>query len=400
MPDNFPYTSVDYFSQKFKPTDLSIQKETLYKSESNHYRDEIEFLIILTGKAEIMINNTIFPIAEGDFIQLMPYHVNKLLIHKKEPLQLFRIRFSIGLLLLISTNKTRYLNAIENLDKSIPVISLDAQAKKQVEFLCETVYAEKQLMNRDMEALHISLVAYLSYFSHRTQQLTRKEQKVQRNSTWELLEYIQIHHQEKLTLPIISEEFGIEEQQINRQLAELTGARFYQLLNQVRIRNAVALLQFEDLSANQIGKICGYETDAYFYKTFKAMMGANPLEYREKFIGKSSYGKSLDAWEVAIYVLENCRQELTLATVASTMNLSPKKLNHLLHTAFNVTFKGLLNQFRVQIGRTFLISLGRSVQDVAFLVGFNDSTTFIRNFVSVYGITPKQLVKKEKDEIN
>lgn len=60
MTENFPYTSVDYFSQKFKPADLSIRKETIAKSETKHYRNEIEFLIILSGAAAIEINNTSF----------------------------------------------------------------------------------------------------------------------------------------------------------------------------------------------------------------------------------------------------------------------------------------------------------------------------------------------------
>lgn len=64
--NNFPYTSIDYFSQKFKPTDLSIQKETIAKSEKTHYRDEIEFLIILAGTATIKINHTSFQISQGD----------------------------------------------------------------------------------------------------------------------------------------------------------------------------------------------------------------------------------------------------------------------------------------------------------------------------------------------
>lgn len=367
------------------------------KSETKHYRDEIEFLIILSGAAVIEINHTSFPIRQGDFIQLMPYHVNRLLIDKKQPIQLFRIRFSIGLLLLISTDKTRYLNAIKNLDRFLPIISLDEEARKQIEFLCESVYTEKQTTNGNMEALHISLVAYLSYFSHKTQQLPSKEAGFQRNLTWKILEYIQIHHQEKLTLQMVSKELKIKEEFLNSQLRELTGRTFYQLLNQVRIRNAVALFQFDDLSINQIGKICGYQTEAYFYKMFKEIMGSTPLDYREKLMARPYSGKSYDAWETAIYILEHCRKELSIEEVALEMNLSKKKINHLLSTTFDVTFKGLLNHFRVQIGKTFLVSLEMTVQEVALLVGFADSTAFIRNFKTVYGVTPKQLAKKEKE---
>lgn len=310
---------------------------------------------------------------------------------------MFRIRFSIGLLLLISTDKTRYLNAIKNLDRSLPITSLDEEAIKQIEFLCESVYAEKQTTNGNMEALHISLVAYLSYFSHKTQQLASKESEFHRNQTWKIIEFIQIHHQEKLTLQLVSKELKINEVVINSQLRELTGRTFYQLLNQVRIRNAVALFQFDDLSINQIGKICGYQTEAYFYKTFKEMMGSTPLNYREKLINKTYSGKSYDAWEIAIYILEHCRKELSIEEVALAMNLSKKKVNHLLTTTFNMTFKALLNHFRVQIGMTFLVSMESPVQEVALLVGFADSTTFIRNFKAVYGITPKQLTKRSKE---
>ena len=394
MVENFPYASVDYFSKKFKPTELSIQKETIRKSEKRHYRDEIEFLIILSGKAEIEINHTLFSITQGDFIQLMPYHVNKLVITEKNPIELYRVRFSIGLLLLISTDKRRYLNSIKNIDKSIPIASLDEKASSQVEFLCESVYSEKQRSSENMDALHISLVSYLSYFANKNQKGTLKEKEFQRNSTWKILEYIQIHHQEQLTLQRISKELKIDKQQISDRLRELTGFNFHHLLNQVRIRNAVALFQFADLSINQISKICGYQTEAHFYKTFKQIIGVTPLSYRENIITSYS-GSSFDAWEIAIYILENCREELSLDAVASQMNVSKKKLNHLLSTTFNKTFKELLNQFRVQIGKTFLVSLSLPIQEIAVLVGFSDATTFIRNFKTVYGVTPKQLIKKD-----
>lgn len=328
----------------------------------------------------------------------MPYHVNRLLISGKQSLELYRIRFSIGLLLLISTDKTRYLNAIKNLDRSIPITSVDENTRKQIEFLCETVYVEKQTNLGNMEALHISLVAYLSYFSHKTQSRKFQEKEFQRNPSWKIVEYIQIHHQENLSPSFVSKELAIEEAMIGPSLFELTGKSFYQLLNQVRIRNAAALFQYDDLSINQIGKICGYRSEAYFYKMFKEIMQMTPLEYRKGLSNPSTSGNSYDAWEIAMYLLENCRKELSIVEAAAGMNLSQKKINHLLSETFNTTFKDMLNQFRVQIGRTFLVSLDLPVQETALLVGFSDSTSFIRNFKAFYGVTPKQLVKKEKGE--
>lgn len=148
---------------------------------------------------------------------------------------------------------------------------------------------------------------------------------------------------------------------------------------------------------NQIGKICGYQTDAYFYKSFKNIQRITPLQYRSRLDSHIPYGNSDDSWQIAIYLLEHCRETLYLEDVANALHINKKKINHLLKDTFQKSFQELLNLFRVQIGKTFLLSFQLPVEEVALLVGFTSANTFIRNFKKVYVITPKQMLLEKKD---
>lgn len=392
MLTNLPYTSADYLSERFKPTNLVIKKEVISKTQSVHYHDEIEYLYILEGSGIIEINQTELAIQQGDLIQLMPYHVNRLMVKDDQLIKLFRIQFSIGLLLFVNTDKTRYLDAVRNIDKSLPILSLKEKDGEQITFLCDIVLKEKGREVGDTELLHISLVSFLAYFTHKYQQ-PKRGKAIERKLAWKALEYIQIHHQEQLTLHTISQALNTSEKDLTKVLKETTGFNFTALLNQVRIRNAAALLQFDGLSINQIGKISGYRTEAAFYKIFKQVQGITPLIYRNQLPGRTVVKSKDDAWEAAVYILENCNKELTLDETAKSVNLSSKKVNDLLKETFGKTFKKLLNQFRVHVGKNVLVSMQLTVQEAAELSGFSDTASFTRNFKSVYGMTPKKLME-------
>ena len=55
-------------------------------------------------------------------------------------------------------------------------------------------------------------------------------------------------------------------------------------LRRRRIEAAVTLLRTTNLSAQDIGRQCGFDSPSYFSKTFKAYLGFSPREYREQRI--------------------------------------------------------------------------------------------------------------------
>lgn len=380
MPTNFPFTSVDYYTEHFGTSGLRITEEELTITESKRFRDEIEFIIIESGSGQLEINNSVISVLKNLLIQLMPYHVHRFILEPNEQIKFIRIRASLGLLLLTATDKRRYQEALTALDKTWPLVLLDKSDSENLIHFCGTVMKEKNNLINNCQALNISLISYVSYtfqkgLDHQQFLLLNNHHTI----GWQCLQFIHFHHQEPITLTTVAKNLGLTEKEVGLSVKNLTGQSFNKSLNQVRIRNATALLQFEGLSINQIGRICGYRTDANFYKQFKLIHNQTPSEFQnESHIEKSPL--STDAWDIAIFMLENCRQPLLLEEISQQLNLSEKKINVLLEETFELTFKQLLNTFRTKIAKILMHSLNLSVKDTAELVGFSGEKTLLRNY--------------------
>lgn len=104
----------------------------------------------------------------------------------------------------------------------------------------------------------------------------RDEKEGAMNLPWQLLQYLHFHHQKQLTLEELANEFHLAPSDVTSLLKELTHLSFAQNLTRVRIINATALLEFNALSVNQIGRIVGFQSDAYFYREFKKFINGLP----------------------------------------------------------------------------------------------------------------------------
>nr|WP_139124917.1 helix-turn-helix domain-containing protein [Enterococcus rivorum] len=401
VPSNYepnpPYVSTDYYSEHFHPNELKIVKETIRKSEKLIHRDEIECIYVYGGQGELLINGAVFSFSEGALLLLMPYHIHGFRLREGEVLAIYRITFSIGLLLLTSTNRKVYLQEMKHTYQKLPIMMLNERQKKQVSFSCEEVYWEKQHSSENTDALNLMLISLLVYTVQKNQIIEKEDAK---NIRWEILELLQLQHQNQLTLQQIAEQLNLSTKKVQQELRQLTGVGFTENLNRVRMRNAVALMQFEELSINQISKICGYSTEANFYKVFKRFLGVTPLAYRKNGIQQSFVQTRMDAWEIYIYIQRNYKRELQLKTASKELNISEKRINDLLEEAFNQGFKEILLDARLLLAKNLLITLDQTVKEVSQQVGFSDAAAFSRNFKQRYGQTPKQYTlqhKKQRD---
>jgi len=85
--------------------------------------------------------------------------------------------------------------------------------------------------------------------------------------------------------------------------------------------------------------------------------------------------------------------ELTLATVARDLRISPRYLQRLLETS-GTSFTAVVNELRLQRAFTLLTEAGggeRRISDVALQVGFSDISHFNRLFRSRFGDTPRSV---------
>ncbi len=93
--------------------------------------------------------------------------------------------------------------------------------------------------------------------------------------------------------------------------------------------------------------------------------------------------------EVRRYIADNfSNPDLSLNQLSTTFNLNPKYVSHLFKEEFGEKFVDYLANVRTEKAKELLISTELPIQEVALLVGYLHSFSFIRVFKKAVGLTP------------
>ena len=85
---------------------------------------------------------------------------------------------------------------------------------------------------------------------------------------------------------------------------------------------------------------------------------------------------------------DDVRGELSLAEFAQSVNLSVWRLCHIFKSDVGMPPIRYLRQLRMERAKHLLESSFLSVKEIAFQVGLNDESHFVRDFKSTYGYSP------------
>ena len=96
-----------------------------------------------------------------------------------------------------------------------------------------------------------------------------------------LLDYIDRHIGEEITLADLSHRVSISESECLRSFKAATGTTPIQYIKQLRIEKAAELLESTNEKIVDIAVACGFQDMSYFSKTFRQMQGCTPRQYRE-----------------------------------------------------------------------------------------------------------------------
>ena len=99
--------------------------------------------------------------------------------------------------------------------------------------------------------------------------------------------------------------------------------------------------------------------------------------------------------EVATYIYEHYADNLSLEYVADKFNLSRSYLSKKFKTATGFGFKEYIINVRIQNACNLLLETNKSITDIAFECGFNDSNYFGDAFRKAKGISPHKYRKNE-----
>lgn len=94
------------------------------------------------------------------------------------------------------------------------------------------------------------------------------------------LQYMEDHYSEKLTLSKVAEETFVSQWHLSKLLNRQEGKNFSEILNQIRVVHAKALLQEKSYRIADISELVGFTDVAHFSRVFKKLEGISANEYR------------------------------------------------------------------------------------------------------------------------
>ena len=115
-------------------------------------------------------------------------------------------------------------------------------------------------------------------------------------------------------------------------------------------------------------------------------------KYEENVIKEIDVDNSL-IQEVATYIFDNFDKSIYLDEVATKFNISRSYLSKKFKTITGFGFKEYLVNVRIKQACKYLLETDKTITDIAFLCGFNDSNYFGDAFRHIKGMAPNKFRK-------
>lgn len=103
-----------------------------------------------------------------------------------------------------------------------------------------------------------------------------------------ILTYFKNHFTEDMSVPVIADLFGFNEDYFYRLFKNITGQTPIHYMHHLRILYAKQLLETTDHSITEISSCVGFDSVSYFSKIFKKLADISPRAYRKRFYGENA----------------------------------------------------------------------------------------------------------------
>lgn len=211
----------------------------------------------------------------------------------------------------------------------------------------------------------------------------------------QIFHYIYSHLNENINLKNISENFYLSQSQTSKYIKETTGLSFSSLASMMKLIKLMGYLNFSQMNLEELSVILGFKDPSHLSKFFKAKLGINTSEFKNKTNNNTK--KVIDLVkmeEITSYLYKYYYMDLNLEDLSIKFRLNPTEINNSFDFYLDKSFDSYLTYIRIINAAKILLIKDDTVTDIAYTVGFNTTKTFNRNFKKIYGINPSDFRKK------
>jgi AraC-like DNA-binding protein/quercetin dioxygenase-like cupin family protein len=251
-----------------------------------HFHPQFELTYIKSSSGMRYIGDSIYNFSPGDLVLVgtnLP-HCWKTVGEQKTPVKAVISQFSEELLGYNWLEKTEFQNIRKMLQLSSRGIKFSENTAADLEdILLELPYLppfEKlmsllNILNSLSKEKAYSLLASTDFIPNITKEDSNRISIIQA--------YVKNNVQSRITIKEVAALLSLTEVSFCRYFKKIHNKPFITFLNEFRIALACKLLIETDLTVNEIGYECGFNSISLFHRLFKRCMKQTPVEYRNSY---------------------------------------------------------------------------------------------------------------------
>ena len=247
-----------------------------------HYHDFYEIVVYLGNAGIFKINDKEYLIKLGDIALINMFDPHTLVYNDNTYYERFSISIDPNLLLSFNTTKSNLLDIFSKDSKNYPIFHVEGKCFDKYLRILEQYRDQKPAHGQDIfeKALIHQLASYLFSDCYNGIHFDNTESHHVAMIA-QIVEYINNHLSEDLSLCVLAQEVSYSEYYICRIFKKVTNYTLTNYIVEKRISQAMYYLS-GDLPITKAAEKVGFNNYSYFYKTFKKYTGSSPAEYKEK----------------------------------------------------------------------------------------------------------------------
>lgn len=249
-----------------------------------HSHDYYEFYFFMEGDISMQVGRDIYPISLGDAMLIPPQMPHRAIIHNSEiPYRRFVFWISKEFYEHLKELSPCYVYAIEYAQKNkeylchLDRIALNSLQSKMLRLL------EEMQSNHFGKELQIALYVndFILNINRLVYEMLEPKQRTNDASLYSnLVEYIEEHLEEDLSLEKLAEEFYVSKYHIAHVFKDNIGLSIHQYITKKRLALCQEAIR-ANMNITDVYHMYGFGDYSSFYRAFKKEYGISPKEYRD-----------------------------------------------------------------------------------------------------------------------
>ncbi|HJA46675.1 MAG TPA: helix-turn-helix domain-containing protein [Candidatus Limosilactobacillus excrementigallinarum] len=263
-----------------------------HTSPFHRHLDHVELLLILNGDVEFFSKKVNVNLKPGDLICIPNGVWHRIYTDSSKKYERVFINIRVSTIARLSTLQTDLMRCFQHfpLGWDVNIVSLTKNEKMEFIALCHRIinYLQSEATldyGYDLQ-LDILQARLLLAINSKLQRPKKIPQLVHSSRLQQLLDFIDTHLDQDLSLKELSRRFYLHPDYLNRYFHNHMGLSLHLYIKQLRTDKACRLLTNGE-RINQVASDCGYQNYSSFIRAFTNEMGISPGKYQRQNVNRS-----------------------------------------------------------------------------------------------------------------